>query len=165
MKTNNRFADYLINDNRAELYSMLDSDNTSAFLDFFYKPVTIADEDGQTMVADISSTHYKWEHGAYIEMPCSRINNPNEGIPEGIYSPADLVYSDMISDRQLYAEQFCWCLPNTLRTIGDFQIRLETQYYVYSFKLRLFGDGFVKYSHSWEMNGIITTERIYSPSD
>ena len=61
MLTNNLFADFLINDNRETVYSMLDFDNCDAYIAFFSGAVSVQVGD-QFSIAEIKAPLFGYNH-------------------------------------------------------------------------------------------------------
>lgn len=161
MRFENRFVEYLFSVDRLEMYSMLNNDNITDFLDFYNKPVILYDDDGQAIMAELRSTLYQFDHGSCRKMPCSKIVPDRIGIIN--YTPVDLVWCDITSDAHWWGTATLWCEPDSIRYIDDFDLELETLDMIYSFRLHLYQEGFLKCSQTWERKEPIYHERIIIP--
>jgi hypothetical protein len=106
MLTNNLFADFLINDNRETVYSMLDFDNCDAYIAFFSGAVSVQVGD-QFSIAEIKAPLFGYNEKLQIEKRDFTTMPYEDSTAE--FSPGGMVLLDMYKDAFYYMEG--WALP------------------------------------------------------
>lgn len=143
-KTNNLFADFLINDNRQTVYSMLDYDNWNAYIAFFSRAIAVLAGD-QFSIAEIKAPLFGYNAKLQIEKRDFATMPYEDTTAE--FSPGGMVLLDMYKDSFSYIEG--WALPATVRLLYGLEIRIRTENYDFQVVLDTNETGFTKRAFSW----------------
>lgn len=144
MLTNNLFADFLINDNRETVYSMLDLDNCNAYIAFFSEAISVQIED-QFSIAEIKAPLFGYNANRQVEKRDFAAMPYEDTTAE--FSPGGMVLLDMYKDAFYYMEG--WALPNTVRLLYGLEIRIRTENFDFQVILDADETGFTKRAFSW----------------
>ena len=147
MKTNNLFADYLLDESCHETYDMYNPNKAKAFTDFFLYPLSMEMENGQMVNLEVYCPVFDYKYGqlSFSNLgPALTYNNVDK------LNPGVIVYNDMTSD---YECRFGWCSDITLNLLREFKIKIYSYNICYEFQLHTFSDGFYRYKYGWELGG------------
>lgn len=146
MLTNNLFADFLIDDNRQTIYSMLAFDNRNAFIAFFSESISVQDGD-QFSIAEIKAPLFGNNAKLQIEKRDFAAMPYEDSTAE--FSPGGMVLLDMYNDTFVYSDNAGWALSKTIILLHGLEIRISTGNYDFKVILDAGETGFTKRAFCW----------------